>query len=144
MVKEIATLHIFNEKRSQLLHLNFERAFLFSVNLLFGISGSIWSCWRIKSTGPCHMDLSNFPMDSISCMLTFESYNYNIQEVRMKWNEPHDVLMFKDIELPDFTLVNYTTSVTEAVISSFFLNLEILSLLYQFQIRIYHQVDTVN
>ncbi|VDM12402.1 unnamed protein product [Wuchereria bancrofti] len=75
---------------------------------------SIWSCWRIKSTGPCHMDLRNFPMDSISCMLTFESYNYNIQEVRMKWNEPHSVLMFKDIELPDFTLVNYTTSVIEA------------------------------
>ncbi|MCP9266009.1 Ligand-gated ion channel 50 [Dirofilaria immitis] len=35
-------------------------------------------------------------------------------EVRMKWNEPHAVLMFKDIELPDFTLVNYTTSVIEA------------------------------
>lgn len=84
------------------------------------MSGSIWSCWRIKSTGPCHMDLSNFPMDSISCMLTFESYNYNIQEVRMKWNEPHDVLMFKDIELPDFTLVNYTTSIVEAVISFYF------------------------
>uniref|UniRef100_A0A915Q5B1 Neurotransmitter-gated ion-channel ligand-binding domain-containing protein n=1 Tax=Setaria digitata TaxID=48799 RepID=A0A915Q5B1_9BILA len=78
------------------------------------IPGSVWSCWRIKSTGPCLMDLSNFPMDSISCMLTFESYNYNIQEVRMKWNEPHAVLMFKDIELPDFTLVNYTTSITEA------------------------------
>ncbi|VDN34484.1 unnamed protein product [Gongylonema pulchrum] len=60
------------------------------------------------------MDLTKFPMDSISCMLTFESYNYNIDEVRMKWNEPHAVLMFKDIELPDFTLVNYTTSVIEA------------------------------
>ncbi|VBB31661.1 unnamed protein product [Acanthocheilonema viteae] len=74
-----------------------------NVFLMVFPNGSIWSCWRIKSTGPCHMDLSNFPMDSISCMLTFESYNYNIQEVRMKWNEP-DVLMFKDIELPDFTL----------------------------------------
>ncbi|VDO63412.1 unnamed protein product [Onchocerca flexuosa] len=87
---------------------------VFSFFLKFVISGSVWSCWRIKSTGPCLMDLTNFPMDSISCMLTFESYNYNIQEVRMKWNKPHAVLMFKDIELPDFTLVNYTTSIIEA------------------------------
>ncbi|EJD76102.1 ACC-1 protein, variant [Loa loa] len=85
-----------------------------NVFLMVFPNGSIWSCWRIKSTGPCLMDLRNFPMDSISCMLTFESYNYNIQEVRMKWNEPHAVLMFKDIELPDFTLVNYTISVIEA------------------------------
>lgn len=65
------------------------------------------------------MDLTNFPMDSVSCMLTFESYNYNIDEVRMKWNEPHAVLMFKDIELPDFTLVNYTTTIIEAVMFFF-------------------------
>ncbi|VDM97971.1 unnamed protein product [Thelazia callipaeda] len=85
-----------------------------NVFLMVFPNGSIWSCWRIKSTGPCSMDLRNFPMDSISCMLKFESYNYNIQEVRMRWNKPHAVLMFKDIELPDFTLVNYTFSRTEA------------------------------
>ncbi|VDM38168.1 unnamed protein product [Toxocara canis] len=60
-------------------------------NVFFMIfpNGSIWSCWRIKSTGPCLLDLLKFPMDSMSCLLTFESYNYNINEVRMRWNEPN-------------------------------------------------------
>lgn len=79
------------------------------------IKGSIWSCWRIKSTGPCRMDLTKFPMDYISCILTFESYNYNNKEVNMKWNQPYAVLLFKDIELPDFTLVNYSNKIIEAV-----------------------------
>jgi len=39
-------------------------------------------------------------MDSINCLLTFESYNYNRNEVRMVWNKPKPVQMFKDIELP--------------------------------------------
>uniref|UniRef100_A0A914RU35 Neurotransmitter-gated ion-channel transmembrane domain-containing protein n=1 Tax=Parascaris equorum TaxID=6256 RepID=A0A914RU35_PAREQ len=29
-------------------------------------NGSIWSCWRIKGTGPCILDLARFPMDSVS------------------------------------------------------------------------------
>lgn len=41
-----------------------------------------------------------FPMDSISCWLTFESYNYNNNEVQMRWNQPTPVLKFKEIELP--------------------------------------------
>ncbi|VDN58734.1 unnamed protein product [Dracunculus medinensis] len=85
-------------------------------NVFFMIfpNGSIWSCWRIKSTGPCRMDLTKFPMDYISCILTFESYNYNNKEVNMKWNQPYAVLLFKDIELPDFTLVNYSNKIIEA------------------------------
>lgn len=63
-------------------------------------------------------------MDSISCILTFESYNYNIEEVRMKWNEPNPVILYKDIELPDFTLINFSTfnieAVRQYVICSFF------------------------
>lgn len=39
-------------------------------------------------------------MDSINCFLTFESYQYNRKEVRMVWNKPQPVQMFKDIELP--------------------------------------------
>lgn len=33
----------------------------------------------------------------------------------MKWNQPYAVLLFKDIELPDFTLVNYSNKIIEAV-----------------------------
>lgn len=71
-------------------------------------NGTLWSCLRIKSTGPCQLDLRTFPMDSVTCLLTFESYQYNQNEVHMVWNDPQ-VLLFKDIELPDFTMVNYST-----------------------------------
>lgn len=47
-------------------------------------------------------------MDSVTCFLTFESYQYNQNEVHMIWNEP-SLLLFKDIELPDFTMINYST-----------------------------------
>uniref|UniRef100_A0A183C9H0 Neur_chan_LBD domain-containing protein n=1 Tax=Globodera pallida TaxID=36090 RepID=A0A183C9H0_GLOPA len=60
------------------------------------------------------MDLHKFPMDSINCWLTFESYNYNNNEVRMRWNQPTPVLKFKEINLPDFYMVNHSISIREA------------------------------
>ncbi|TMS36261.1 hypothetical protein L596_003470 [Steinernema carpocapsae] len=98
-----------NSKSAQIHSSPFRNVFL----MVFP-NGSIWSCWRIKSTGPCVIDLTKFPMDMISCLLTFESYNYNTREVRMKWNQPSPVLLFKDIELPDFTMVNFSTHIIEA------------------------------
>lgn len=56
-----------------------------------------------------------FPMDKITCLLTFESYNYNRNMVRMIWNQPTPVQLFKDIELPDFSMVNFTWKTTAQV-----------------------------
>ena len=50
------------------------------------------------------MNLKRFPMDVQRCSLTFESYNYNTDEVRMRWKDT-PVIVFKEIELPDFTMV---------------------------------------
>uniref|UniRef100_A0A915DLM0 Neurotransmitter-gated ion-channel ligand-binding domain-containing protein n=1 Tax=Ditylenchus dipsaci TaxID=166011 RepID=A0A915DLM0_9BILA len=97
-----------NSKKAQIHSSPFQNVFL----MIFP-NGSIWSCWRIKSTGPCRIDLHKFPMDMIDCLLTFESYNYNRNDVRMEWNQPTPVLMFKDIELPDFSLVNFSVSVKQ-------------------------------
>ncbi|KAL3077230.1 hypothetical protein niasHS_013219 [Heterodera schachtii] len=91
-----------------------------NVFLMIFPNGSIWSCWRIKATGPCKMDLHKFPMDSISCWLTFESYNYNNNEVRMRWNQPTPLLKFKEINLPDFYMVNHTLSIRQANYSAGF------------------------
>ena len=82
------------------------------------------------------MDLSNFPylpscgeeggesegrpllcrMDHQVCYLTLESFNYNAEEVKMRWlTKTAPVLLLKEpIELPDFTLINWTV-VREAV-----------------------------
>ncbi|VDL74027.1 unnamed protein product [Nippostrongylus brasiliensis] len=101
-----------NSKKAQIHSSPFRNVFL----MVFP-NGSIWSNWRIKSTGPCKMDLSKFPMDTIECILTFESFNYNREEVHMVWSDS-PLIQFKDIELPDFTMVNYTTSDNLTVQSS--------------------------
>ncbi|VDM60978.1 unnamed protein product [Angiostrongylus costaricensis] len=93
-----------NSKKAQIHSSPFRNVFL----MVFP-NGSIWSNWRIKSTGPCKMDLSKFPMDTIECILTFESFNYNNEEVHMRWSDS-PLIQFKDIELPDFSMVNYSTS----------------------------------
>lgn len=50
-------------------------------------------------------------MDTISCFLTFESYNYNRKNVEMIWNQPNPLLIFKEtIDLPEFSMVNYSIS----------------------------------
>uniref|UniRef100_A0A0M3HZZ0 Ligand-gated ion channel 50 n=1 Tax=Ascaris lumbricoides TaxID=6252 RepID=A0A0M3HZZ0_ASCLU len=61
---------------------------------------------RVRVKGPCSMDLSNFPMDTQTCLLIYESFNYNNQEVRMRWNtdRPDPVYMLRPINLPDFDI----------------------------------------
>lgn len=63
------------------------------------------------------MEFSSFPMDTQTCLLTLESFNYNNQEVDMRWNEiEHPLLLLKDpIELPDFLLSNHSTYLTKVV-----------------------------
>uniref|UniRef100_A0AC35U5P3 Fucosyltransferase n=1 Tax=Rhabditophanes sp. KR3021 TaxID=114890 RepID=A0AC35U5P3_9BILA len=92
-----------NSKSAQIHSSPFRNVFL----MVFP-NGSLWSNWRIKSKGPCDINLRHFPMDSMTCFLTFTSYNYNIREVRMNWNDPLPVQIYKEIELPDFTLMNFS------------------------------------
>ncbi|VDK63626.1 unnamed protein product [Onchocerca ochengi] len=66
---------------------------------------------RVRVKGPCIMDLSNFPMDVQTCHLIYESFNYNNQEVRMRWNtiNPNPVYVVSQIMLPDFILINISS-----------------------------------
>uniref|UniRef100_A0A914W1Z9 Uncharacterized protein n=1 Tax=Plectus sambesii TaxID=2011161 RepID=A0A914W1Z9_9BILA len=84
-----------------------------NVFLMVFPNGTLWTNYRVKLTGPCDMNLKRFPMDQQKCMLTFESFNYNTGDVRMKWNQPAPVILFKEIELPDFTMVNYSVVAVE-------------------------------
>uniref|UniRef100_A0A915BEY1 Ligand-gated ion channel 50 n=1 Tax=Parascaris univalens TaxID=6257 RepID=A0A915BEY1_PARUN len=69
-------------------------------------NGTVWVNYRVRVKGPCSMDLSNFPMDTQTCLLIYESFVYNSQEVRMRWNadRPDPVYMLRPINLPDFDI----------------------------------------
>uniref|UniRef100_A0A914ZBL7 Neurotransmitter-gated ion-channel ligand-binding domain-containing protein n=1 Tax=Panagrolaimus superbus TaxID=310955 RepID=A0A914ZBL7_9BILA len=62
---------------------------------------------RVRVKGPCFMDLSNFPMDVQTCNLIYESFIYNSQEVRMRWNPAAEnpVAVTGRILLPDYNLI---------------------------------------
>ncbi|VDN05953.1 unnamed protein product [Thelazia callipaeda] len=78
-------------------------------------NGTVWyKNYRVQIKGPCQMDFTSFPMDEQTCLLTFESFNYNNQEVDMQWiSTKAPLILLKDeIILPDFVLTSYNTSIT--------------------------------
>uniref|UniRef100_A0A0N4ZEJ7 Ligand-gated ion channel 50 n=1 Tax=Parastrongyloides trichosuri TaxID=131310 RepID=A0A0N4ZEJ7_PARTI len=71
-------------------------------------TGMVWSNFRMNVRAPCTMDLKMFPFDRIECRLTFESYSFNKDEVRLLWHN-NAVTMMEKVELPDFDLIGWTT-----------------------------------
>ncbi|MCP9259620.1 Protein CBR-LGC-46 [Dirofilaria immitis] len=53
---------------------------------------------------PCIMDLTRFPFDNVTCSLTFESFNYNTDEVQMVWSPLGVSKMREKMELADYEL----------------------------------------
>ncbi|KAI6191605.1 Cation transporter family protein [Aphelenchoides bicaudatus] len=105
-----------------------------NIFILIYSNGTVWINERLQVKGPCDMEFSSvitmfvqdaeklicfflytFPMDTQSCLLTLESFNYHNGEVDMLWNEiEKPLLLLKDpIVLPDFLLSNYTTYLTK-------------------------------
>uniref|UniRef100_A0A914LJK3 Neurotransmitter-gated ion-channel ligand-binding domain-containing protein n=1 Tax=Meloidogyne incognita TaxID=6306 RepID=A0A914LJK3_MELIC len=78
-------------------------------------NSTVWTNYRMKVTGPCDMNLKRFPFDQQKCFLTFESFNYNIGEVRMEWKDSYPVMLLKSIELPDFVLINFSVIAIEQI-----------------------------
>uniref|UniRef100_A0A915JIT7 Ligand-gated ion channel 50 n=1 Tax=Romanomermis culicivorax TaxID=13658 RepID=A0A915JIT7_ROMCU len=79
-----------------------------NIFLMLYANGTVWTNYRLKLTGPCDMDLKTFPMDTQKCLLTFESYNYNNEEVQMIWNPSNPISLQGKAMLPDFFLRNTT------------------------------------
>lgn len=62
----------------------------------------------MKVRGPCEMDLSKFPLDRQTCMLTLISFNYHKDEVRMRWKTDSPAISkLKEIILADYNLVGF-------------------------------------
>uniref|UniRef100_A0A0N5BBK0 Ligand-gated ion channel 50 n=1 Tax=Strongyloides papillosus TaxID=174720 RepID=A0A0N5BBK0_STREA len=88
-----------------------------NVFLMIYPNGTVWVNYRVQVKGPCFNTFQQFPFDKTQCHLTLESFNYNNQEVNMKWLDstttPALVLLKEKIELPDFVLTNYSTHLEE-------------------------------
>ncbi|EYC22044.1 hypothetical protein Y032_0018g3682 [Ancylostoma ceylanicum] len=67
---------------------------------------------RVRVKGPCSMNLVDFPMDTQSCRLKYQSFSYNNEEVRMRWNARRKpVFALKPLQITDFTLKEITPAV---------------------------------
>ncbi|KRX68159.1 Ligand-gated ion channel 50 [Trichinella nativa] len=77
-----------------------------NIFLLIYPNGTVWTNYRLTLTGPCTMDLTAFPFDSVTCQLTFESFNYNTDEVKMSWTDIGVEPMREKMELADYMLEN--------------------------------------
>uniref|UniRef100_A0A1I7XQE3 Neurotransmitter-gated ion-channel ligand binding domain protein n=1 Tax=Heterorhabditis bacteriophora TaxID=37862 RepID=A0A1I7XQE3_HETBA len=75
-------------------------------------NGSIWHNYRIKLTGPCSNTLRTFPIDQQRCMLFYESFTHNHDQVEMEWIDtvPPITIMKGNITLPDYVLVDFSAS----------------------------------
>jgi hypothetical protein len=77
---------------------------------------SVWTNYRLKLSGPCEMDLTGFPFDTVACHLTFNSFNYNTEEVQMSWSPVGVSLMREKMELADYELIGTPFSYRNEVV----------------------------
>ncbi|KAK0411605.1 hypothetical protein QR680_005740 [Steinernema hermaphroditum] len=79
-------------------------------NIMFILyeNGTVWINHRLSVKAPCDLDLRSFPFDTQTCMLIFESYSHNNEEVTLHWME-EPVTLMKSIQLPDFDMVQFNT-----------------------------------
>ncbi|EYC29871.1 hypothetical protein Y032_0005g2309 [Ancylostoma ceylanicum] len=89
-----------------------------SVFLMLFPNGTVMVNYRVRVKGPCSLELSNFPLDLQRCGLIYESFNYNNQEVRMRWSEiEQPVQPMAEIVLPDFDLFKISANRIEECVS---------------------------
>uniref|UniRef100_G1NHK8 Gamma-aminobutyric acid type A receptor beta4 subunit n=1 Tax=Meleagris gallopavo TaxID=9103 RepID=G1NHK8_MELGA len=62
---------------------------------------------RITTTAACMMDLRRYPLDEQNCTLEIESYGYTTDDIEFYWNGESAVTGVSNIELPQFSIIDY-------------------------------------
>ncbi|KAJ8382600.1 hypothetical protein SKAU_G00033780 [Synaphobranchus kaupii] len=73
---------------------------------------------RITTTAACMMDLRRYPLDEQNCTLEIESYGYTTDDIEFYWQGGSAVTGVDNIELPQFSIINYRTLSTKAVFTT--------------------------
>lgn len=72
--------------------------------------GAVLYSTRISLVLACPMDLKYYPADKQVCQIQLASYGYTTEDVDYQWKEKDPVQVTKDINLPRFTLTEFTPS----------------------------------
>ncbi|XP_061101078.1 gamma-aminobutyric acid receptor subunit beta-1 isoform X2 [Conger conger] len=71
--------------------------------------GTVLYGLRITTTAACMMDLRRYPLDEQNCTLEIESYGYTTDDIEFYWQGGSSVTGVDNIELPQFSIINYRT-----------------------------------
>nr|XP_027194799.1 glutamate-gated chloride channel-like [Dermatophagoides pteronyssinus] len=80
-------------------------------NILLRIhpNGEILYSIRLSLTLACPMDLKYYPLDRQTCSIAMASYAYSTEDLVFTWKANNPVQVSGDINLPRFTLKDYST-----------------------------------
>ncbi|XP_013867340.1 gamma-aminobutyric acid receptor subunit beta-1 [Austrofundulus limnaeus] len=83
--------------------------------------GTVLYGLRITTTAACMMDLRRYPLDEQNCTLEIESYGYTTDDIEFYWqggSNSGSVTGVENIELPQFSIIDYQTLSTKAVFAT--------------------------
>ncbi|KAJ0008996.1 hypothetical protein NQD34_016411 [Periophthalmus magnuspinnatus] len=83
--------------------------------------GTVLYGLRITTTAACMMDLRRYPLDEQNCTLEIESYGYTTDDIEFYWQggaNAGSVTGVENIELPQFSIIDYQTLSTKAVFAT--------------------------
>ncbi|KAI1883744.1 hypothetical protein AGOR_G00234700 [Albula goreensis] len=80
--------------------------------------GTVLYGLRITTTAACMMDLRRYPLDEQNCTLEIESYGYTTDDIEFYWQGGSAVTGVDNIELPQFSIINYRTLSKKAVFTT--------------------------
>ncbi|KAI6171576.1 Cation transporter family protein [Aphelenchoides bicaudatus] len=77
-----------------------------NVLLMLLQNGTVWLNYRVRVEAPCDFELSDFPMDKVTCSWVLESYSYNTATVMIDWMKDAVTLITKEFSASDYSFVN--------------------------------------
>ncbi|XP_039993211.1 gamma-aminobutyric acid receptor subunit beta-1 isoform X2 [Xiphias gladius] len=83
--------------------------------------GTVLYGLRITTTAACMMDLRRYPLDEQNCTLEIESYGYTTDDIEFYWQggiNGGSVTGVENIELPQFSIIDYQTLSKKAVFAT--------------------------